>query len=286
MRRYGSANGRAPVVFVPSLINPPQVLDLSASRSMLRAMVASGHDAWLIDWGTPGQEDTTMGLAEHVTERLLPLLDHLSEQPILVGYCLGGTLTLGAAMLRSARAVATVASPWQFDGFPDTGRAEIATLWRGARHVCEQLGYIPMEVLQSGFWALDPARTIRKYAAFAEMEGGSDAARAFMAVEDWANGGSPLTYAAGRELFDDFYGANASGEGRWTIDGSRVDPASLTCPTLSVRSTSDRIVPAAAAPELREMWDLGLGHVGMMVGGRARDMLWSPLSRWLSSHGG
>src|SRR3546814_3514791 len=43
--RYGTENGRFPVLFVPSLINPPQVLDLSASRSMLRHMSAAGHDA-------------------------------------------------------------------------------------------------------------------------------------------------------------------------------------------------------------------------------------------------
>src|SRR3546814_8663238 len=42
--RYGTENGRFPVLFVPSLINPPQVLALSASPSMLRHMSAAGHD--------------------------------------------------------------------------------------------------------------------------------------------------------------------------------------------------------------------------------------------------
>lgn len=286
MLRYGVDNGRAPVLFVPSLINPPQVLDLSEQTSMLRHMAAAGHDACLIDWGTPSPHDAGMGLDGHVADRLLPLIAALPRPPVLVGYCLGGTLALAAAMLHPVRAVATIASPWAFDGFPDSDRQEIATLWHGARALCERLGYVPMEVLQSGFWAMDPARTIAKYAAFADMEEGSDQARAFMAVEDWANAGPPLSFAAGRDLFDHLYAGNATGEGRWTVAGRIMDLAALPCPSLSVRSTTDRIVPANAAPDLDEDWQLHLGHVGMVIGRKARETLWSPLSRWLFTHGG
>lgn len=284
--RYGAQQDKHPVVFVPSLINPPQVLDLSESRSMLRHISAAGHDAYLIDWGAPGPEDAMLGLDGHVTDRLLPLLAALTRPPILVGYCLGGTLALGAAALRPFPAVATVATPWRFDGFPQADRDLVTGLWDKAKATCERLGYVPMEVLQSGFWAMDPARTIRKYAAFADADPGSDAERAFLAVEDWANGGAPLTHAAGRDLFESFYGANASGSGAWRIDGQPVDPTALTCPTLSIVSTSDRIVPAAAGPALADQRSLSLGHVGMVVGGRAQSSLWEPLSRWLSSHGG
>ncbi|PJG49493.1 alpha/beta hydrolase [Sphingobium sp. LB126] len=284
--RYGTENGRAPVVFVPSLINPPHVLDLSPGRSMLRHMSAAGHDAYLVDWGTPAQDDGTLGLDRHVTERLLPMLDRLPRDPILVGYCLGGNLVIGAATLRKARAVSTIAAPWNFEGIPPADREHIGALWRGAKPMCQRLGYVPMEVLQSGFWAMDPHRTIRKYAAFAEMAAGSDEEHAFMAVEDWANGGPPLSYAAGCDLFEKFYAANASGRGQWRIGDRSIDPAGLTCPTLSIRSASDRIVPAQAAPEMAEARTLSLGHVGMIVGGNAPQQLWHPLSQWLSSHDG
>lgn len=284
--QHGAENGRNPVVFVPSLINPPQVLDLSESRSLLRHMGAAGHDAYLVDWGQPSPDDAMLGLDGHVTDRLLPLIAALPRPPILVGYCLGGSLVLGAAALRPFPAVATIAAPWRFDAFSTADLDLVAGLWRGAKPMCERIGYVPMEVLQSGFWAMDPARTIRKYAAFADMAPGSDAERAFLAVEDWANGGAPLTFAAGRDLFDHFYAGNVSGAGRWQVGGRHVDPAALPCPTLSIVSTSDRIVPAAAGPRLREERSFSLGHVGMVVGGRAREMLWEPLSLWLSTHGG
>ena len=253
---------------------------------MLREMAAAGHDAYLVDWGAPAREDAQLGLDGHVTDRLLPLLAALPRPPVLVGYCLGGTLAIAAAMLRSVTAVATIATPWDFAGFADADRAEIGLLWQRARLLCERLGYVPMEVLQSGFWAMDPARTIRKYAAFADMEQGTDAERAFLAVEDWANGGPPLTVAAGRDLFDGLYAANLSGEGKWTVGGRGIRPGDIACPSLSIASTTDRIVPAAAAPPLAERRALSLGHVGMIVGSRAPEMLWNPLSHWVSTHGG
>ncbi len=286
MLRFGRDNGRAPVVFVPSLINPPQVLNLSKQQSMLRHMAAAKHDAYLVDWGRPGKDDRLLGLDGHVTDRLLPMFAALPRPPILVGYCLGGSLALGAAAVMEVQGVATIAAPWQFDGFPAADRELIASLWNSAKPTCERLGYVPMEVLQSGFWALDPARTIQKYAAFTAMKAGSDAEHAFLAVEDWANGGAPLSFAAGQDLFEGFYGANQPGRLNWRVGGTRVDPGALACPTLSIRSSTDRIVPASAAPALDGGFTLDLGHVGMIVGSKARRLLWDPLSEWLSTHGG
>lgn len=274
-----------PIVFIPSLINPPTVLDLSEQQSMLRHLASLGHDPWLIDWGTPEQSENGLDLAGHVEQKLTPLISAIGRPVILAGYCLGGTLALGLGGLSPA-AIVTIASPWNFDGFPTESRDEVIRLWGEAKAVCARLGYVPMEVLQSGFWSLDPARTIRKYAAFGDMTSGSHAEQAFLAVEDWANEGPPLTFAAGAELFDRLYAGNATGLGQWSVGGRPCRLDDLHCPTLSIASLTDRIVPASSAPVLAENWTLGLGHVGMIVSGRARELLWDPLSRWLSKHGG
>ncbi len=283
---YGGAATKIPVVFIPSLINPPRVMDLSESRSMLRHMVAAGHDTYLVDWGSPGPGDAAIDLASHVRDRLVPLLADFDEPPILVGYCLGGTLAVAAALLRSVTAIATIATPWRFSAFSEEDRSRIAALWRQAKSLCKRLGYVPMEVLQSGFWSIDPARTVEKYAAFADMQPGSDAERAFLALEDWANEGPPLTFAAGRDLFELFYAQDVTGAGMWGIGDQRFTLDQLTCPSLSIGSSTDRIVPATASPLLRDNLELALGHVGMMVGSRAGEALWQPLSHWISCQGG
>jgi polyhydroxyalkanoate synthase len=272
----------APVVFVPSLINPPSVLDLGPDKSLLRWLAGEGFRPLLVDWGWDVESRREYSVAGHVEAVLLPLLDSLGEPPMLVGYCLGGTMALAAAALRPVRGVALIAAPWRFSGFPDEARERLGRLWQAARPAVELLGLLPMEALQSAFWALDPARTIAKFEAFAALDPASAEARRFVALEDWANDGPPLAGAAARELFEAFFAADLPGRGEWRVGGAAVRPEGLGCPMLDVVSLSDRIVPAASSAGVGERIETNAGHVGMMVGSRAEENLWRPLARWLS----
>lgn len=279
LRDYGGSG--PPVVFIPSLINPPFILDLAPGNSLLEWLATQGLRPLLVDWGTPGPEARDQGIDHHIVRLLLPLLDTLGEPPLLAGYCLGGTLALAAATLRPTRGLVTIAAPWRFRRYGDFARAAIAAQWEAAHPAASALGLVPMEVLQAGFWQLDPARTVAKFERFGRLEPGSDQARAFIALEDWANAGAPLTHAAGEEMFARFFRADRPGMGRWWIEGTRILPSRLACPAIEFLSTTDRIVPAATAAGLAEQRSLALGHVGMIVGGRARALLWEPLRDWL-----
>jgi polyhydroxyalkanoate synthase len=234
----------------------------------------------LLDWGWPGEDRRDMSVAGHVEHILLPLMAELGEPVDLVGYCLGGTMALVAAQLGRVRSVATLAAPWHFDGFAGEARADLARLWDGAQPTVSALGVLPMEVLQCAFWNLDPARTIAKFAAFAALDGAE--ARTFVMLEDWANDGPPLSEGAAREMFEALFRDDLPGTGRWQVAGTSIDPESLSVPLLNIVSTSDRIVPAATATRAGERLDLALGHVGMVVGRHAPDMVWEPLAGWLS----
>lgn len=278
---HRGATGR-PVLVVPSLINPPHVLDLLPDRSLLRWLAAQGHRPFLLDWGTP-RPDKTLDIDAHVERILLPLIAKFSQPPVLVGYCLGGTMALAAAALTKVAGLAMVAAPWRFEGLGATARTDIAQLWNSARPFCERIGLVPMEVLQSGFWRLDPARTISKYEDFARVEPGSAAFHLFVAMEDWANAGAPLPFAAGKQLFEDFIARDCPGTGAWSLSGRNISPTALDCPSIDFVSRNDRIVPAATAANLADRRDLGAGHVGMIVGSNAQTQLWKPLSDWLNA---
>ncbi|MFZ3485536.1 alpha/beta fold hydrolase [Sphingomonas sp. 3-13AW] len=276
-----AATGR-PVVFVPSLINPPFVLDLAPDNSLLRWLARQGMRPMLVDWGTPEPGDRDQDIDAHVTQLLLPLLDAVPEPPILVGYCLGGTIAVAAATLRPVAGLTLIAAPWHFAGFGDEARARIAALWERAGPTCAALGLVPMEVLQSGFWRMDPARTVTKFERFGELAPDSPRAQAFVALEDWANSGAPLTYAAGRQLLECFFAADLPGSGGWRIDGRTISPDALACPSIDFVAQGDRIVPAASAVGLRAHHPVAAGHVGMVVGSRAPALLWQPLADWIS----
>ena len=277
LRDYGGSG--APVLFVPSLINPPTILDLSPERSLLRWLAERGRRVLLLDWGWPDEERKRLSVAGHVEQILLPLLEEIGDLAALVGYCLGGTMAAAAARRGRASALAAIAAPWHFSGFPDQARADLAALWAQWRPAVDQLGLLPMEALQSAFWSLDPARTVAKFEAYGGLEG-SEAAT-FVTLEDWANDGPPLSGAAARELFEDFFAADLPGRGGWMVGGQAIVPAGLDIPVLNIVSASDRIVPQASAMQSGEKIALAQGHVGMVVGSRARESLWEPLAAWL-----
>lgn len=280
LRNYGGTG--TPVLFVPSLINPPTILDLSAEASLLRWLAARGHRVLLLDWGQDVPARRGLDIAGHVEQILLPMMAELEEPPILAGYCLGGTMAVGAAAAGEARGLVTIASPWHFSGFPDDARSMLARLWDEARTALDALGLLPMEILQSAFWSLDPQRTVAKFEAFAGYASGSAKARTFVTLEDWANDGPPIGEAAARELFEGLFAADRTGRGEWQVAGKPVRPEALALSWLDITSTVDRIVPAASAAEGGEKLMLDLGHVGMVVGRRARPALWEPLDAWLS----
>jgi polyhydroxyalkanoate synthase len=280
LRDYGGDG--PPVLFIPSLINPPNVLDLNADKSLLRWLASRGHRVCLLDWGWDVESRRTLSVAGHVGEIILPFIGRLEQPPALVGYCLGGTMAIAAAAIAEVRALATIAAPWHFSGFAPESRAMLASLWQQSEPTVNALGLLPMEVLQSAFWSLDPAQTVGKFERFATLEAGSVEAKAFVALEDWANDGPPIPEAAARELFLSFLAEDRPGAGRWQIAGQKLDPARLLCPFLNIVSTTDRIVPCASAAKAGERIELAQGHVGMVVGSRARNGLWEPLHAWLS----
>lgn len=278
LRDYGGT-GR-PVVVVPSLINPPFVLDLAPDNSLLRWLAEQGVRVLLVDWGTPTPDDRAMDLGDHAqaAARLCATLD---RPPLLVGYCLGGTIALAMAGFAAVAGIALIATPWHFAGFGDATRTAIADLWNGAQPTAERMGLVPMEFLQAMFWQLDPGRTVDKYVRFADLDPAGAQAQAFVALEDWANAGAPLPYAAGRELFDDLFDADLPGGGRWRI-GDRIASARHALPMVEFVAQSDRIVPTASAIGLPDRRIVPAGHVGMVVGSRGRSVLWEPLARWIS----
>jgi polyhydroxyalkanoate synthase subunit PhaC len=277
LRDYGGA-GPA-LVLVPSLINPPNILDLDAEVSLADALLPTGRQILLLDWDQ-ADERGALSVAEHVETILVPLLRNLGEVPALLGYCLGGTMAIAAANLIPVERVVTLAAPWHFDGYPDEARAALQRLWTASSGAAKNLGALPMEVLQSAFWSLDPKRTVTKFAKFAELAPEGPEAQRFVTLEDWANEGEPLPYPAARELIEDLFGGELPGKGEWAVGGRAMTDA-LNCPALHIAASNDRITPAATAPQ-GETVRIESGHVGMIVGS-ARSRLHEALAKFLDS---
>ena len=275
-----AATGPA-VLFVPSLINPPNVLDMG-ERSLLRWLAARGRRVLLLDWGWPGPDRRDAVGRRPCRADPAAADGGLGEPADLVGYCLGGTMALAAAQLGPARSVATLAAPWHFAGFPDecARRSRPALGGRaadggGARPAAD--GGAAMRLLEPR-----PGPHHRQVRGLRRRSRAREA-RTFVMLEDWANDGPPLSEAAAREMFEGLFGDDRPAPAAGGSAARSIDPA-VACPSRC--STSSRPPTASSRPPPRvragERLDLALGHVGMVVGREARETLWEPLAGWLS----
>ena len=251
-----------PALLIPSLINPPRILDLDEDVSLASALTSMGRRVLLLDWGDARSRD--LSVAGHVQDLLVPSIRAVAEPVALVGYCLGGTMAIAAANLVDVDRVATLAAPWHFKRYPRASLDALGEMWRGAEPAARSLGALPMEVLQAAFWSLDPERTVRKFAGFGKLDAASREARRFVELEDWANEGEPLPYPAARELIEDLFGQDLSGDAKWQV-GERIVSDELAVPLLNLTADDDRIAPATTAPAGAKI-GIASGHVGMIVG--------------------
>jgi polyhydroxyalkanoate synthase len=291
---YGG-NGEGPTVLViPSLINRYYVLDLLPERSFLRHLASSGLRTLVIDWGTPGSEECYFDLTLYIVERLEAAFATAAEiagAPVgIVGYCMGGLLGLALALRRQSQVgcLALLAAPWDFHA--QNGRGQLLALVADSlAQVHGTAGSVPVEVIQTLFFFLDPFSAERKFRRFATLDPASDEARRFVALEDWINDGVPLALGVARDCGRSWYHDNEPARGLWRVAGDPVRPQLLERPALAVVPGRDHIVPPGAAEPLAAALGTAtvlrppLGHIGMMSALRAPEMLWTPIAGWLSA---
>lgn len=285
----------SPIAFiVPSLINRGYILDLKPGRSFVDGLAKAGIHPFLLDWGTPGEQERAYNLDDYFQKILIPALDFVaktnSKSPIhLLGYCMGGTLAVAQAGIQQSKlsSLIALASPWNFhEGLTSAAHFMISQkeAWDS---VLSAFGEMPVDLLQTFFASLDPNLCLNKFRMFNNLAMDSAKAEEFVALEDWLNDGVPLVEHVAAECFSGWYGDNTPYLGNWEIGGNAVRPQSITLPSLIVVPTSDRIVPPGSALGLAEQLPNATvinppsGHIGMIAGSRAESGLWQNVIDWI-----
>jgi polyhydroxyalkanoate synthase len=295
VRDYGGAEGSLPVLVVPSLINKSDVLDLYEDRSFMRYLSAQGLHPYLLDWTAPDAAPPGATLDHYITSMLMPALRDLRAKhgrpAALAGYCMGGTLTAAPAVLEPdlVSSLVLLAAPWDFHADNEGLRHWLQVARPGLEVVIDTWGEAPVDLLQALFAGLDPTLAGRKFRKFADMDQNSDAAKRFVALEDWLNDGVPLAGPVAKTCLLDWYLDNDPMAGKWEVDGTAIDPSAIACPTLAVIPSRDRIVPPASASALAArighaaVRSVALGHIGMITGGRAEKEVYEPVAEWIKN---
>ncbi len=285
-----------PILMIPSLINRHYVLDLMPGRSLVAYLVAAGHDVFVIDWGTPADEDRYLSFDEicdryigRAVRRAAALAQR--EAVHLLGYCLGGTLATiyAAARPERVRSLVALAAPIDFR------QAGILGAWTQSPHfdvdaLVAATGLVPWPLMQASFHLLRPTLGMSKAVGVLDRLWDDAFLDGFFALETWGNDNVSFPGACYRRYIAELYRDNALIEGRFRLSGEPVDLGRMRCPVLAVTFAHDHIVPPASAAALvarvpgAEQLELTGGHVGAVVSRKASEALWPALRRWWTRH--
>lgn len=286
--------GLAPLLISFALVNRPSVLDLQSDCSLIRALLARGLDVYLIDWGSPDNNDREVGLAQYVDRYLdhavRHILDsHASESLNLLGVCQGGTFSLcyTATHRERIRNLITMVTPVDFRT-PENLLAK----WVQGVDVAQLTanGNVSGEYLNAIYLALMPFRlTQQKYVVLATEAQSPAQLEKFMRMERWIFDSPDIAAAAFREFVEKFYQQNGLVRGQLELGGRQVDLRAIEQPVLNIYALRDHIVPPSASLPLGKLigsddYDtlaVDTGHIGMYVSRKAHTLVPDKIVEWL-----
>jgi polyhydroxyalkanoate synthase len=285
---------RTPVLLVPSLINRHYVLDLQPGKSFAEFMVAQGHDVFVIDWGTPSDEDRYVTF-DDVCDRYLGRAVRKAAsygargRAHVLGYCMGGTLATihAAARPDSVASLVALAAPV---GFRDEG---LLSTWVNSSTfdvdaLVDGFGNVPWQLMQSAFHMLRPTLNLSKAVHLVDRAWDDEFLDGFLALETWGNDNVSFPGECYRRYIKDLYRADGLLNETFSLSGTRVRLGAIECPTLAITFEHDNIVPWKSAAVLidrvgasdRDRIHLPGGHVGAVVSRKAAQTLWPRISQW------
>ncbi|MFO0554106.1 MAG: alpha/beta fold hydrolase [Polyangiaceae bacterium] len=295
--RYDAPDGvrwKTPVLLVPSLINRHYVLDLMPDKSFAGWLAKRGHDVYCIDWGTPTDEDrfiTFEDIADKAIGRAARVACKLSGAPRahLLGYCLGGTLTIVHAAIRPehVQSLVLLAAPV---GFHDEGLLSLWTRTQSfdVRALVNAMGNVPWQLMQSAFHMLRPTMTASKAVTLLDKAWDDEFLDGMFALETWGNDNVSFPGACYETYIEELYRKDGLLRGSFTLGANHVRLSNVTAPTLAVTFEHDAIVPHRSASIVLERigasdkqhLHLPGGHVGAVVSKKAKDGLWPAMAKF------
>jgi polyhydroxyalkanoate synthase len=294
-RIEGSPDGGIPLLVVHSLISQPWILDLTEERSLLRALRDAGFDTYLLDWGNFDVTEANNDLS-HYANVLMRAEDQVlaktgSKHIHLAGYCLGGTLCLARAAARRhdhIASIALIATPWDF-AVPSPLHTVMSHPLLKPVTLLDGSSGVPGSVVREGFHLLRP-QALRSVMGFVNQRKDPAFRRSYDALARWVWEHRRLPGALFFDLVDLFRN-NALFEGRLEIAGELARLSDVRAPVGVFVAERDHIVPSGSSHALTsaeglevDMFTIPSGHVSMICGSAARDVMWPRLIEWIAKH--
>jgi polyhydroxyalkanoate synthase len=284
-----------PVLFVPAPVSRYFILDLLPGRSFAGHVAKAGFDVYIADFGTPSREDRFADLpyyVEGLVRRCVRKVSAISGQPRinLIGYCLGGTLSLLYTALHPETVARLALLTTVVDGDVEGGVAWVAHKMGLAGESYEHPRLVPAVEVKSWFEMLAPGSNSlasRVGDLWNRLDDPPERLRDVRTMATWVDDVVPASGRLLAELYKQFGpGRNGLMAGTASVGDRMVDLAAISMPVLSVSASKDTIAPPEGVDAIRrvvphaQVIRLPGGHVGM-VAGRTAAALWEQTVEFL-----
>lgn len=283
------------LVFCPSLINRHYIFDLQEDNSVMNFFASHHYTSLVIDWGDPAQEEQCYGVSDYI-QRLERILlwckENYPERPlVLLGYCMGGLMSLAVSQLSAALVdrLVLLATPWDFYASDVKRVALQAQSEAWFRQSFERQVPMPGVQVHHMLYGMDPVAVHDKYVNLAHELAQCRSTDNFVAREYWLHDYVDVAALVAKELFVDFALDNVAMQQKWAVDQSVICPKEIVQPTLLVIAKKDKVVPPLCSLPLSVMIDnvellySPSGHVGMVAGEHAQKNLWNNIESWINT---
>ena len=249
--RSEPATHQTPIFLVLPLINRSYILDLRPGASFVEFLLGQGYDVFLIDWGTPADEDQALDVTTLVT-RYLPRAAKAiqrasgAEQMTVLGYCIGGTLAACFAALHPevTRNLVLLTAPLDFSDAGQFGRMTARGIFP-IQQITDTFPTVPAQLPDIGTKLLNPmASYVGTYRQLYEKLGVETFdVRGWQAMYRWVNDSVPFAGAAFRQWIVEFYQENRLARDELEMEGRPVRLSAIHCPVLNIAASRDQIAP-------------------------------------------
>jgi poly[(R)-3-hydroxyalkanoate] polymerase subunit PhaC len=292
----GQPRSGPPVLFVPAPVSRYFIIDLLPGRSFAGHVAAAGFDVFIADFGTPTREDRFCDLAYYVdglVRRCVRTVSSLtgSAKINIVGYCLGGTLSLLYAALYPETVARLVLLTTTVDGDVQGGIAWVAHKMGLAGESYEKPRLVPAVEVKSWFEMLSPGSNSligRVRDLWERLDDPPERLRDVRTMASWVDDVVPAPGRLLAELYRKFGpGRNSLMAGTATVGDRLADFERVTMPVMSVSAEKDTIAPPEGVDAIArivphaEVVRLPGGHVGI-VAGRTASSLWKRTVEFLT----
>jgi len=179
-----------PLLMIFAPINRFHIMDISQERSVVKRLLSEGLDVYLLDWGYPGWEDSSLSLTDYVNyvrDAIEDIKDKTGKNKVsILGYCWGGIIALIYSALnnQNVRNLILMAVPVDFSK-DNTILANWARVI-DSDQIVDEFGHLDGQVLDIGFLMRNPPRyTFDKYLKLFKRYNDKQFVDTFISVEKW-----------------------------------------------------------------------------------------------------